>query len=101
MSKKLKAVFDAVIVKPTEQDELMHGSIIVPDLGKEKNLSGTIVSIGPGKHTITGELIPTTLEVGMKVVLPQMGPVKAEIEGEEYYICPEGQVLAVIVNEED
>jgi hypothetical protein len=37
----------------------------------------------------------------MKVVLPQMGPVKAEIEGEEYYICPEGQVLAVIVNEED
>ena len=101
MAKKLKAVFDAVIVKPTEQDEMMHGNIIVPDLGKEKNLSGTIVSIGPGKYSITGDLLPTSLEVGMKVVLPQMGPVKAEIEGEEYYICAENQILAVIVNEED
>ena len=93
---KLQAVFDAIIVKPIEEDDKMHGSIIIPDMGKEKNLTGEIVAVGPGKPSITGEMISTTLKVGQKVVLPQMGPVKVEIEREDYYVCSENTVLAII-----
>ena len=93
---KLDAVFDAIIVKPIEEDGAMHGSIVIPDMGKEKNLKGEIVAVGPGKPSITGELIPTTLKVGQKVILPQMGPVKVEIEREDYYVCSENTVLAII-----
>jgi chaperonin GroES len=93
---KLQATFNAVIVKPFNEEETKYGSIIVPDLGKEKNLSGTIVSVGPGQYSLTGELIPTVLKEGQNVILPQMGPVKVEHEGIEYYVCPENTVLAVI-----
>jgi chaperonin GroES len=93
---KLQAVYNAIIVKPFDEEETMYGNIIVPDLGKERNLSGTIVSVGPGQHSITGELLPTLLKVGQKVILPQMGPVKVEHDGTEYYVCSENQVLAVI-----
>lgn len=94
--KQLQATFNAVIVKPREEEEGMYGSIIVPDMGKEKALIGTIISVGPGQHSFSGELIPTTLEVGMEVMLPSMGPNKIELEGQEYWVCPENQVLAII-----
>jgi len=94
--KQLKATFNAVIVKPREEEETMYGGIIVPDLGKEKALIGTVVSVGPGQPSVTGELIPTTLEVGMEVMLPTMGPTKVELEGQEYWVCPENQILGII-----
>ena len=93
---KLEALFNAVLIKPTEETEQTYGNLYVPDLGKEKNLSGEIVSIGPGHYSVTGVWIPTTLKVGQHVILPQMGPVKVEDEGIEYYICPENQILAVV-----
>jgi co-chaperonin GroES (HSP10) len=93
---KLQAVYNAIIVKPFDEEETKYGNIIVPDLGKERNLSGTIVSVGPGSYSATGEMMPTMLEVGQKVILPQMGPVKVEDDGIEYYVCPEHQVLAII-----
>ena len=71
-TKNIKATFNAVIVKPKSQEEQMYGNLVVPDLGKEKNLSGTIVSVGPGHYSITGEFIPTQLKEGQEVILPQM-----------------------------
>ena len=83
----LEALFDAVIVKPLEVEEETYGSIVVPDMGKDKNEHGEVIAVGPGKPTITGEIIPTTVKVGDK-----------EHNGEEYYIGPENQVLAKINN---
>ena len=48
----LEALFNAVIVKPIEQNEEMYGSIVVPDMGKDKNEHGTVISVGPGRHTL-------------------------------------------------
>lgn len=93
---ELEALFDAVIVKPVEVEETTYGNIIVPDLGKEKNEMGTVVAVGPGKPTITGEFISTNLKVGDKVVLPTMGFTKLPYNGEEYYVGPENQVLAKV-----
>jgi len=92
----LEALFDAVIVKPIEIEETTYGNIIVPDLGKDTNETGEVIAVGPGKFTISGELLPTQLKVGDKVVLPTMGFTKLPYDGEEYYVGPENQVLARI-----
>ena len=93
---ELEALFDAVIVKPIEAEESTYGSIIVPDLGKEKNETGTVIAVGPGKYTITGEFIKTQLKEGDKIILPTMGFTKLPYDGEEFYVGPENQVLAKI-----
>lgn len=92
----LKAVFNNIIVKPLEEEEITFGSIVVPDLGKEVGLRGIITSVGPGFYTITGTFVKPTLEEGQKVILPPIGPTKIEYEGQEYWSCQESQVLAVI-----
>ena len=97
---ELEALFDAVIVKPLEEEETTYGNIIVPDLGKEKNEMGTVVAVGPGKPTITGEMITTNVKVGDVVVLPTMGFTKLPYNGEEYYVGPENQILARVNKKE-
>ena len=92
----LEALFDAVIVKPLEEEETMYGNIVVPDLGKEKNEKGTVVAVGPGKPTVTGTFIPTNVQVGDVVILPTMGFTKLEHDGEEYFVGAENQILSRI-----
>jgi chaperonin GroES len=98
--KKLEALFDAVIVKPVEEDETTYGSIVVPDIGKEKNQHAVVVAVGPGKPTINGNLIPTTVKVGQTVIVPTMGFTRMEFDGEEYYVGPENQLLARITDKD-
>jgi co-chaperonin GroES (HSP10) len=45
---KLEALFDAIIVKPIEEEETMYGSIVVPDAGKDRNEKGEVIAVGPG-----------------------------------------------------
>ena len=91
---KLEALFNAVIVKPLETEETNYGSIIVPDMGSEKNQTGEVVSVGPGQNTLMGEFIPTISKVGDVVVLPTQGFTKLPYDGEEYFVGPENQILA-------
>ena len=92
----LEALFDAVIVKPIENEEVTYGGIIVPDMGKELNEVGEVLAVGPGKHTHSGEFLKTTIKVGDRVVLPTMGFTKLQFDGEEYYVGPENQILAKV-----
>jgi chaperonin GroES len=98
---KLEALFDAVIVKPVEEEETMYGSIVVPDAGKDRNERGTVVAVGPGKPTATGHFIETLIKEGDTVILPTMGFSKLEHNGEEYFIGPENQILAKVNTEEN
>ena len=93
----LEALFNAVIVKPLEVEETKYGSIVVPDVGKDKNEHGEVIAVGPGQHTISGTFIPTISKVGDIVVLPTQGFTKLEHEGEEYYVGPENQILAKVI----
>ena len=98
---KLEALFDAVIVKPVEEEETMYGSIVVPDAGKDRNERGTVVAVGPGKSTATGHFIETIIKEGDMVILPTMGFSKLEHNGEEFFIGPENQILARVNTEEN
>ena len=95
----LEALFDAVIVRPIEEEETMYGSIVVPDAGKDRNEKGEVIAVGPGKPTATGHFIETTVKEGEIVILPTMGFTKLEYKGEELYIGSEHSILARIKND--
>jgi chaperonin GroES len=95
---KLEALYNAVIVKPVDQDETTYGSIIVPDMGNELNKSAEVISVGEGYYSNTGSFIPTTLKTGDLVVLPTMGFTRFEYEGDEYWVGKENEVLARLGN---
>ena len=92
----LEALFNAVIVKPIEAEETKYGSIVVPDMGKDKNEHGEVVAVGPGQNTISGTFIKTVSKIGDIVVLPTQGFTRLEHNGEEFYVGPENQILAKV-----
>lgn len=93
---ELEALFDAVIVKPQEEEESTYGSIIVPDLGKDRNEHGKVVAVGPGRQVAGIGFVETGVKIGDIVILPTIGFTKLEHKGEEYYIGQEQQILARI-----
>jgi chaperonin GroES len=93
---ELEALFDAVIVEPLEEEETTYGSIVVPDLGKDRNEHGKVVAVGPGRHVAGVGYIETEIKVGDTVILPTMGFTKLEHKGKDYYIGQENQILARI-----
>ena len=98
---KLEALFDAVIVKPLEEDgETMYGSIFIPDAGKGRNEKGTVIAVGPGVEIAGIGFVPTVVKVGDVVILPTMGFSKLQFQGEDYYIGNEKQILAKITDNE-
>ena len=92
----VKALFNAVIVKQIEQDESTYGTIVVPDMGKEKNLRGEVVSVGPGYYSAMGNFIETIVKVGDEVLLPSMGATKMDYDGEEYLMIEENKILGIV-----
>tara|TARA_R110000824_G_scaffold55685_1_gene153256 strand:+ start:5391 stop:5774 length:384 start_codon:yes stop_codon:yes gene_type:complete len=96
----LIALFDAVIVKPIEEEESTYGSIVVPDLGKDRNEHGEVIAVGPGRHVGGIGFIETIIKIGDTVVLPTMGFTKLEHKGEEYYIGSENSILAKLKKED-
>ena len=92
----VKALFNAVIVKQIEQDESTYGTIVVPDMGKEKNLRGEVVSVGPGYYSAMGNFIDTIVKVGDEVLLPSMGATKMDYDGEEYLMIEENKILGIV-----
>jgi len=89
-------IYNAVIVKKIEFEQT--GNIIVPDIGNGKNEFGEVIDVGPGSYTLMGELIPTKLKKGDKVVLPTMGFTKFDFEDETYYVGKENEILSKIVD---
>jgi len=96
---ELEALFDAVIVKPQEEEESTYGSIVVPDLGKDRNEHGTVVAVGPGRHVAGVGFVETEIKVGDNIILPTIGFTKLEHRGDEYYIGQETQILARVKSE--
>jgi len=84
------------VIKQQDETETMYGNIIVADLGKEKPLMGEVVAVGPGIHTIAGAWLETKVQVGETVVFPVFGGTKMTIEGEEYIVMKESDLLAIL-----
>ena len=93
---KIKPMHNHIVIKQQDETETMYGNIIVPDMGKEKPLMGEVVAVGEGAYTITGDFIKTKIQVGETVVFPAFGGTKMTIEGDEYVVMKESDLLAIL-----
>jgi len=97
MAKLLKPTNDRILVKPIDEGEQTYGSIVIPDMGKEKPEMGEVLAIGPGRLSEHGQLITVrSCKVGDIVLVPKIGTLRIDFEGEEYYIAQDREVLAVV-----
>lgn len=95
--KTLQPSNDRILIKPIDEGEQMYGNIVIPDMGKEKPEMGEVLAVGPGAYTATGVRNPiTSCEVGDIVLVPKIGTLRIDFEGEEYYIAQDREVLAVV-----
>jgi len=97
MQKVLNPSNDRILIKPIDEGEQTYGSIVIPDMGKEKPAMGTVVAVGPGRLSEYGKSIPVrSCRVGDTVLVPKIGTLRIEFEDEEYYIAQDREVLGVI-----
>ncbi len=93
---KLRPLNDRILVKRVEEQEVTKGGIIIPDTAKEKPAEGKVVAVGNGKLGEDGKRIPLELKKGDRILFGKYGGAEINVEGEEYLIMNEGEVLGVI-----
>ena len=96
MSSKLTPKNDRVLIKPSKKGEEMYGSIIIPDMGQERPEMGEVIAVGPGRTSEFGSFIPVNAKIGDTVLIPKIGSLRIDFDGEEYFIVPDKEILAVI-----
>jgi chaperonin GroES len=93
---KIQPLSDRVVVKALDEAEQMRGGLYIPDTAKEKPQQGEIVAVGPGKMSDEGKRIAPEVEVGDKVLYGKYSGTEVTVDGEEFLILRESDVLAVI-----
>jgi len=93
---KLKPLFSNVIVKAAKKEEVTKSGIVLPDAGQEKPEQGEIIAVGSGKLLDNGGLAPMTVKVGDKVMFKKYSPDEVKIDGEEYLVLNESDIIAII-----
>jgi chaperonin GroES len=96
MTINVKPLGDRVLVQPLDEKEVNKGGIIIPDTAKEKPQEGTVAAVGTGKLDDNGKKIEFTVKVGDKVLIPKYGGTEIKIEGENYLILREDDILGII-----
>ena len=92
----VKPLADRVIVKALEAEEKTAGGIIIPDNAKEKPQKGEVIAVGPGKIADSGQKIAMEVKKGDKVLYGKYSGTEVTVDGKEYLIMRESDILAVI-----
>ena len=92
----VKPLGDRVLVQPVEENEVKKGGIIIPDTAKEKPQEGKIIAVGTGKRDDDGKLVPFTVKKGDRVLISKYGGTEIKIDGKDYLIMREDDILGVI-----
>ena len=92
----VKPLDDRVLVKQSEAEERTAGGIVLPDTAKEKPQKGSVIAVGPGKLLDSGVRGKMTLKKGDEVFYAKYSGTEIKIDGDEYVILKETDVLAVI-----
>jgi chaperonin GroES len=99
MTKTLSPSNDRILIRPIDEGEQTYGNIVIPDMGKEKPEMGEVLAVGPGRQS---ELDPSKIisvrscKVGDTVLVPKIGTLRIDFDGEEYYLAQDKEVLAVV-----
>jgi chaperonin GroES len=92
---KIAPLADRVVVKALEESESMRGGLYIPDTAKEKPQQGEIIAVGPGKYE-DGKLVPMSVKVGDKVLYGKYSGTDVTLDGGEYLILRESDILAIV-----
>lgn len=84
-----------IILKPIEEQEQTYGNIVIPDMGRGKPEVAEVIATSDTYNWHTGNSISSNLTLGQKVLIPKMGSVKITVDGEDYFITKETEILAV------
>jgi chaperonin GroES len=95
-SMKIQPLGDRVLVEPIKDEEVKKGGIIIPDTAKEKPQQGRVVAVGTGKLDDQGKKIEFNVKKGDKVLMPKYGGTEVKMEGKEYQIMREEDILGII-----
>jgi len=96
---RFRPLHDRVVVERIEAEEKTLGGIIIPDTAKEKPQQGQIIAVGPGGRYESGKLIPLDVQVGDRVLFGKWSGTEVKIDGTEYLIMKESDIMGVLPEE--
>ena len=92
----IQPLADRVLVEPLKEEEVKKGGIIIPDTAKEKPQEGKVIAVGSGKLDDNGKVIPFHVKKGDKILMPKYGGTEIKVDGKDYLILREEDILGVI-----
>ena len=92
----LKPLGDRLVVKVLSKEEKTKGGIVLPDTAKEKPTEGEVIAVGTGKILENGQKLPLEVKVGDRIIFSKYAGTEVKVNGEEYVIFSERDVLAII-----
>ncbi|MGE5425756.1 MAG: co-chaperone GroES [Bacillota bacterium] len=94
---KLRPLSNHVIIKAAAQEEMTKSGIVLPGTSdKDRPEKGEVIAVGPGKQLDNGQIAPMSVKIGDQVVFKKYSPDEIKIDGEEYLILDETDIVAVI-----
>jgi chaperonin GroES len=96
MATKLTPLHDRVLVRRIEEQESVRGGIIIPDTAKEKPQEGEVIAVGKGKSNEDGKVFPLAVKAGDRILFGKYAGTEIKIDGEEYLILREEEVLGIL-----
>ena len=93
---QFRPLHDRVVVRRIEADEKSKGGIIIPDTAKEKPQEGEIVAVGPGARDEKGNVVPTDLKAGDRILFGKWSGTEVRIDGQDLLIMKESDIMGVI-----
>ena len=93
---KIKPIKDNIVVKRLEEEEKKVGSIIIPDAAKEKPLTAEVIAVGSGRVLKDGKKVELEVKVGDKVLVGKYSGSEVKLDGTEYLILKEDEVLGIV-----
>ncbi|HOA71455.1 MAG: co-chaperone GroES [Bacillota bacterium] len=91
----LKPLADRVVLKPVQAEEKTKGGIVLPDTAKDKPQEGEVIAVGPGRILENGTKLEPEVKVGDRVIYSKYSGTEVKIDGEEYLIVRESDILAI------
>ncbi|GHO94343.1 10 kDa chaperonin [Reticulibacter mediterranei] len=92
----IRPVGDRVVVKPAAKEEVTKSGIVIPDTAKEKPQEGVVIAVGSGRLLDNGERAAIDVHEGDRVLFAKYGGTEFKLEGEEYLVLKESDILAIV-----
>jgi len=96
VSVKIRPLGDRVVVKPLSSEAVTKSGIVLPDTAKEKPQEGEILAVGPGKVMDNGKRTSLEVSVGQKVLFAKYAGSEVKLDGEEYLILRESDIMGIV-----